>query len=72
MTSHDAMNEAIRTAFSATMKAQATPDAEEHAQEPRRRVNSDAGEGNLPENEPESGGAWSQAFNDAVRKAARR
>ncbi|QIK76045.1 hypothetical protein [Nocardioides piscis] len=72
MTSHDDMNEVIRTAFSASKKAQTAPADPETAQEPRRRVNADAGEGNLPENDPEPGGAWARAFNDAVRKAARR
>jgi hypothetical protein len=72
VTSHDDMNETIRAAFSATKKATAPPEALEAAQEPRRRVNANAGEGNLPENNPEPGGAWAQAFNDAVRKAARR
>lgn len=71
MTSHDdmneAMNEAIRTAFSATRKPKAPPEAQGS-----RRLNADAGEGNRPENEPESGGAWAKVFNDAVRKAARR
>lgn len=71
MTSHDDMNAAIRTAFTTTRKPKA-PEAQEAEQAPRRRVNHDAGEGNRPENEPESGGAWAQAFNDAVRRAARR
>ena len=74
-TSHDDMNQALRAAFTAARKPhqrEAPPERAETAQEARRRVNADAGEGNRPEHEPESGGAWAQAFNDAVRKAARR
>lgn len=73
-TSHDDMNEAIRASFNAARKpheSEAQPDGRETAQEPRRRVNANAGEGNRPENEPESSG-WVGAFNDAVRRAARR